>query len=117
MSSRKCTPRLPSYRHHKPTDQAFVELNGKRHYLGKFGTRPSRTEYRRMIAEWEARGRQPLVAPTDLTALHLAIQKKTGLVTFHSPNPMWGPGQRGQPPTVCGDLFLAGVAATRVRRR
>jgi muramoyltetrapeptide carboxypeptidase len=29
---------------------------------------------------------------SDLTALHLAIEKKTGLVTFHSPNPMWGLG-------------------------
>jgi muramoyltetrapeptide carboxypeptidase len=32
---------------------------------------------------------------SDLTALHLAIQKKTGLVTFHSPNPMWGLGNEG----------------------
>jgi muramoyltetrapeptide carboxypeptidase len=29
---------------------------------------------------------------SDITALHLAIQRKTGLVTFHSPNPMWGLG-------------------------
>ncbi len=29
---------------------------------------------------------------SDITALHLAIQKKTGLVTFHSPNPEWGLG-------------------------
>ena len=32
---------------------------------------------------------------SDLTALHLAIQKETGLVTFHSPNPMWGLGSEG----------------------
>lgn len=29
---------------------------------------------------------------SDITALHLAVQKKTGLVTFHSPNPMDGLG-------------------------
>ncbi len=29
---------------------------------------------------------------SDITALHLAIQKQTGLVTFHSPNPMDGLG-------------------------
>jgi muramoyltetrapeptide carboxypeptidase len=29
---------------------------------------------------------------SDLTALHLAILKRAGLVTFHSPNPMWGLG-------------------------
>lgn len=33
---------------------------------------------------------------SDITALHLAIQRKTGLVTFHSPNPMWGLGS--EPP-------------------
>ena len=32
---------------------------------------------------------------SDITALHLAIQKKTGLITFHSPNPMWGLGSEG----------------------
>lgn len=29
---------------------------------------------------------------SDLTALHVAIHQRTGLVTFHSPNPMWGLG-------------------------
>ncbi len=29
---------------------------------------------------------------SDITALHLAIGKKTGLITFHSPVPMWGLG-------------------------
>ena len=29
---------------------------------------------------------------SDVTALHLALERKTGLVTFHSPNPMWGLG-------------------------
>ena len=29
---------------------------------------------------------------SDITALHLAIQRKTGLITFHSPSPMWGLG-------------------------
>ena len=63
--------RVPSYRHHKPTGQAFVELNGKRHYLGKFGTPGSRAEYKRMVAEWETRGRRPLVEPFDLTVVEL----------------------------------------------
>ncbi|MEM8782781.1 MAG: LD-carboxypeptidase [Planctomycetota bacterium] len=29
---------------------------------------------------------------SDITALHLAIHQRTGLVTFHSPNPQWGLG-------------------------
>lgn len=31
---------------------------------------------------------------SDITALHLAIHQKTGLMTFHSPNPMWGLGSK-----------------------
>lgn len=69
-----CSARLPSYRHHRPTGQAFVELNGKRHYLGGFNTPRSKAEYRRLLAEWEARGRQPLVNPTDLTIVELSAQ-------------------------------------------
>lgn len=29
---------------------------------------------------------------SDITALHIAIQQRTGLITFHSPNPEWGLG-------------------------
>ncbi len=33
-----------------------------------------------------------LIGFSDITALHLAINRKAGLVTFHSPVPMWGLG-------------------------
>lgn len=36
-----------------------------------------------------------LIGFSDITALHLAIHQQTGLVTFHSPNPMWGLGNEG----------------------
>ena len=36
MSSRK--PRIPSYRHHKPSGQAVVTLNGRDIYLGAWDT-------------------------------------------------------------------------------
>jgi muramoyltetrapeptide carboxypeptidase len=29
---------------------------------------------------------------SDITALHLALNRQAGLVTFHTPNPMWGLG-------------------------
>ena len=48
--------RIPSYRHHKPTGQAVVTLNGKDHYLGLWGTAASRAEYDRLIGEWIANG-------------------------------------------------------------
>ena len=49
--------RTPSYRLHKPTGRAVVTLCGRDLYLGKFGTRESRAEYDRIIAEWLANGR------------------------------------------------------------
>ncbi|MFQ6677082.1 MAG: LD-carboxypeptidase [Fidelibacterota bacterium] len=35
-----------------------------------------------------------LIGFSDITGLHLAIHKKTGLITFHSPNPMYGLGNK-----------------------
>lgn len=43
--------RIPSYWLHKPTGQARVRINGRDHYLGKFGSAESRAAYARLIAE------------------------------------------------------------------
>jgi hypothetical protein len=57
----RLTNRLPSYRKHKQSGQAIVTLAGQDFLLGPFGTQASRREYDRVVAEWLARGRQPLV--------------------------------------------------------
>jgi integrase len=49
---------VPTYRKHKSTRQAVVTLNGKDHYLGRYGTAVSKAEYDRLIAEWLACGRR-----------------------------------------------------------
>jgi integrase len=51
--------RVPSYRHHKPTNQAVVTLSGRDHYLGSYGSQESRQQYARLLAEWEASNRSP----------------------------------------------------------
>ena len=48
-------PRLPSYRRHA-TGQAFVQHNGKRYYLGVYGTPASEERYQRFIAELLVKG-------------------------------------------------------------
>lgn len=53
---------IPGYRLHKATGQAFVELGGHRYYLGKHGSKASKEEYERRIAEYLANGRK--VPPT-----------------------------------------------------
>ena len=45
------SPRIPSYRHHKGSGQAFVQIKGKRHYLGKHGTAESKERYKRVVTE------------------------------------------------------------------
>ena len=51
-------PRVPSYRHRRPSGQAVVTLNGRDHYLGAWGEEASRQEYERLIGEWLANGRR-----------------------------------------------------------
>jgi integrase len=48
-------PRVPSYRRHKASGQAIVTLGGKMIYLGRYGSKESRAEYNRIIAEWVTR--------------------------------------------------------------
>jgi hypothetical protein len=50
--------RIPSYRKHKATGQARVTLNGKTHYLGKYGSASSRLAYARLVPEWLAHDRR-----------------------------------------------------------
>ena len=52
------TPRQPKYRKHKATGQAVVTIDGRDRYLGKHGSKDSRAEYDRLIAEWLVNGRQ-----------------------------------------------------------
>jgi hypothetical protein len=67
----------PSYRLHKPTGQAVVRLDGRDHYLGKFGTPESHEHYHRLIAEWLATGRhQPETqtgTPSDVSVNEILL--------------------------------------------
>jgi integrase len=71
---------VPAYRKHRPTGKAVVTLSGQDFYLGRFGTKVSESEYDRVVAEWLARGRQPLLDELErdgeLTLVELAAQYK-----------------------------------------
>lgn len=66
---------IPNYRLHKATGQAFVELGGRRFYLGKHGSKASREEYERRIAEYLGNGRKlpPTRTKTGITCQELAV--------------------------------------------
>ena len=46
--------RDPKYRHHKARNLAVVRIDGKDHYLGRFGSEASRANYHRLLADWRA---------------------------------------------------------------
>ena len=56
--------RTPSYRLHKPTNQAVVTIDGRDFYLGVYNSSKSRAEYDRLIAEWLSNGRSLPGGPT-----------------------------------------------------
>ncbi|MBL9083485.1 MAG: hypothetical protein JNK76_16840 [Planctomycetales bacterium] len=45
------TASLPKYRHYRPKNLAVVRLNGRDHYLGRFGSPESKEKYFRLLAE------------------------------------------------------------------
>jgi integrase len=69
----KLSHSLPKYRRHKASGQAIVTLAGRHHYLGPYGTKASRLEYDRLIAEWIANGRPTVADPSrsDITVAEL----------------------------------------------
>lgn len=64
---------VPTFRHHKPSGNAVVTLNGRDIYLGPWAEPESRQEYDRLLAEWLANGRRlPEAVPQDeLTVIEL----------------------------------------------
>ena len=80
--------RLPTYRHHRPSGRAVVTLDGKDHYLGKHGSRESKAEYRRLIADWQddLRRRPALSAEAltyPLTVSEIAITYWLDVETYY----------------------------------
>ena len=54
---------LPKYCRHRPSGRAYVRIEGKMYYLGKYGSEASKREYDRIIAEFVANGRQAFKDP------------------------------------------------------
>ena len=66
---------IPNYRLHKATGQAFVELGGRRFYMGKHGSKASKEGYEQRIAEYLANGRKlpPTQTKAGISCHELAI--------------------------------------------
>ena len=71
----KLTHSLPKYRKHRASGQAVTTIGGKDFYLGPYGTRASKREYDRLIAEWLATDRSPVFGkPAEvLTVVEIVV--------------------------------------------
>jgi integrase len=67
--------RLPKYRKHA-SGQAVIKISGRDFYLGPHGSKASRQEYDRAVAEWIANGRCLLgsASAPDLTINEIALR-------------------------------------------
>ncbi|MBT3589979.1 MAG: LD-carboxypeptidase [Candidatus Marinimicrobia bacterium] len=50
-----------------------------------------------------------LIGFSDITGLHLAINKMTDMVTFHTPSPMYGLGSKGNLPPISDQYFWQAI--------
>jgi integrase len=63
--------RTPSYRLHKPSGRAFVEIDGRRHYLGKHDLPTTEQAYHALVGEWIANGYRLPVPPEEISLLEV----------------------------------------------
>jgi integrase len=83
----------PKYRHHRPSGRAVVSIPGEGDiYLGDFGTAASRAAYHRLIAEWNARGRNPAPPPEA----PLSVEDLAALFWQHARDYYGGSVNRGE---------------------
>lgn len=64
---------IPSLRLHKPSNRGFVELAGKRHYLGLWGNPETQQAYNRLIGQWAANGRKLPDTIEDMSVAELIL--------------------------------------------
>ena len=61
------TIQTPKLRHHKATGQAYVVLNGRAIYFGRYGTEEATESYHKTIAEWLSCGKQTPAETIEIT--------------------------------------------------
>jgi hypothetical protein len=73
-TARPKSDRIPSYRLHKHSGRGFVELSGKRIYLGPYDDPATRQRYHALIAEWLENGRKLSVDANRITVMEICAR-------------------------------------------
>lgn len=79
----KIPQRLPKFRIHKATQQAYVELSGRRIYLGYHAAPTAQQKYHALVAEWLASNRQLRPALDETTIKELIAHYWTYCETYY----------------------------------
>lgn len=76
-------PTVPPFRRHKASGRAYVNLDGRRHYLGRYDAPEARERYDRLISEWLAGGRRLHVDASDITVVELIARYMTHAESYY----------------------------------
>ena len=97
---------VPQYRKHRGSDQAIVVLSGQMFYLGPHGSRTSKHEYDRLIAEWLAAGRklpsEKIAEPIGLSVAEVCERYSTHAAEYYKS----GDGKSGELPALLALAYL-----------
>ena len=75
--------RPTKYARHRASGQAVVTIESRDVYLGEYGSKTSRAEYDRVIAEWLAAGRRLPATAVSFTVSQLIARFWTHAQTFY----------------------------------
>jgi hypothetical protein len=79
----KLLNRVPRYCRHRGSGQAIVTIDHQDIYLGPYGSRASRAEYDRIIAEWIANGRCLPTDPSQITVAEVVANFRRHAKTYY----------------------------------
>ncbi len=87
----KPSPKTPSLRLHKLSKRAFVEIEKRRIYLGRYGDPEATEAYHRLIAEWVANGYRLPVSENEITMAEVIAEYLDYAKTYYHDHRTGGP--------------------------
>lgn len=85
--------KVPSYCHHKASGQAVVRINGRDHYIGRYGSDESHAQYERLICEWRSQKYLTSAKPgpshsngNQLTVVEIMLRYRDFAAVYYSRN-------------------------------